>query len=87
MDDYIKEISNSLDFAEFSLVKINNNLFLTKREIEVLKKYNINYSSCNDASSLMYLIDGRLDECSEIEDLENISIDISERNYYMNTNK
>ena len=87
MDDYIKDISNSLDFNSNELVKINNNLFLTKREIEVLKRYNINYNSCNDVSTLMYLIDECLDGCSEIEDLENISIDISERNYYMNTNK
>lgn len=87
MDDYIKEVSNSLNFDEFSLVKVNNNLFLTKREIEVLTRYNIDYQNCNDIHMLMYLIDECLDEGSETEDLENISIDISERNYYMNTNK
>lgn len=87
MDDYIKEIANSLNFDEFSLVKVNNNLFLTKREIEVLTRYNIDYQNCNDIHMLMYLIDECLEEGTETEDLENISIDISERNYYMNTNK
>lgn len=87
MDDYIKEVSKKLNFDNNSLVKINSNLFLTKREIEVLERYNIDYQNCNNMNTLMYLIDECLNESIETEDLENISIDISERNYYMNTNK
>ena len=87
MDDYIKEISNSLDFDTNSLVKVNDNLYLTKKEIDVLKRYDINYETCKDLNMLLYLIDECLNNCYTEEDLENISIDISERNYYMNTNK
>ena len=87
MDDYIKEVAKSLDFDGYRLVKINNNLFLTKQEIEILSRYHIDYQNCNDIHMLMYLIDECLDECSDAQDLENISLDISERNYYMNTNK
>lgn len=87
MDDYIKEVSKKLNFDNNSLVKINSNLFLTKREIEVLERYNIDYQNCNDMNTLMYLIDEYLIDTFDCNDLENISIDISERNYYMNTNK
>lgn len=88
MDEYIKDVSNSLDFNINGLTKVNNNLFLTKKEIEILEKYNINYKVCSDFKMLMYLIDDYLnDSYDTLDDLENISIDISERNYYMNTNK
>lgn len=86
MDDYIKEVANNLQFDN-QLTKINNNLSLNKKEEEVLQKYQINYKNC-DMNSLIYLIEDYLnDSFEELPDLEEVSLNISERNYYQNTNK
>ena len=86
MDNYIKDVANNLQFDN-QLTKINNNLYLSKKEEEVLQKYQINYKNC-DMNSLIYLIEDYLnDSFEEIPDLEEVSLNISERNYYQNTNK
>ena len=86
MDNYIKDVANNLQFDN-QLTKINNNLYLSKKEEDVLQKYQINYKNC-DMNSLIYLIENYLnDSFEEILDLEEISLNISERNYYQNTNK
>ena len=41
MNEEIKNILNSIDFNNNKLVKINNNLFLTNNQIELLRRYNI----------------------------------------------
>ena len=84
MDDYIKDISNSLDFNN-SFHDING-LILNDYEISVLDKYSIDYKKCSDLKSLIYCIDEVLNEES-FDDLEEISISISERDYYENTHK
>ena len=87
MDDYIKEVVANMDFSENKFCKINN-MYITKEEKDVLEKYDINYNSCSDYKMLLYLIDDVLnntyDECN---DLEEVSISLSDRNYYNNTNK
>lgn len=86
MDNYIKDVANNLQFDNH-LTKINNNLYLSKKEEDVLQKYQINYKNC-DMNSLIYLIEDYLnDSFEELPDLEEISLNISERNYYQNTNK
>ena len=79
IDDYLNKT-----ITDNTLNKINKNLFLTNYEINVLEKYNIDYKKCPDYNSLIYLIE-EIEE--DYEDLENISLSISERNYYQNTNK
>ncbi len=79
IDDYINEISKSL--------KLNNlnGLILSNKEIEVLDRYNIDYKSCNNMKDLLFLIDEELN-FEENSELEEISISISDRDYYMNNN-
>lgn len=84
MDDYIKDISNSLDFNN-NFHDING-LILNDYEISILDKYNIDYKKCSDLKSLIYCIEEVLNEES-FDDLEEISISISERDYYENTHK
>ena len=84
MDDYIKDVSNSLDFNN-SFHDING-LILNDYEISILDKYNIDYKKCSDLKSLIYCIEEVLNEES-FDDLEEISISISERDYYENTHK
>ena len=65
---------------------INNYVFLSDYQIEVLKQYKIDPYMYNNINDLMFQIDEVLEE-DEIEDLEIISREISEFNYYTNTDK
>ena len=86
MDDYIKEVSNNLDLDD-KYVSINNFL-LNKDEIEVLKRYNINYNNCNSLKDILFLIDEVFQNSyDEMLDLEEVAISISDRDYYVNSNK
>jgi hypothetical protein len=79
IDDYINEISKSL--------KLNNlnGLILSNKEIEVLDRYKIDYKSCSNMKDLLFLIDEELN-FEDNSELEEISISISDRDYYMNNN-
>lgn len=81
LEYYVKNISK-----DYQLKKVNKNLLLTNYEINILKKYNISYNTCNSYNEILYLIDIILNN-DYLKDLEDISISISERNYYQNTNK
>ena len=61
-------------------------LFLTNNQIETLKRYNINYEISNSLRDLMIKIESVLDY-EDIEELENLLTNLTERNYYENTNK
>ncbi len=81
LEDIIKQTHESLQ-----LNKINDNLYLTNKEIEVLEKYNIDYHTSIDM--LMFKLDEILnDSDGDLTDLEEVSNSISEFNYYHNTNK
>lgn len=85
MDFDVDKIVKDMNFDDNMHKKINN-LILTKRQIDILNKYNINYQNCQTMNELLYYIDSCLNETNEIE-LELISSEIAETNYYMNTNK
>ena len=86
MNERIKNILNNIDFDNNMLNKINNNLYLTNNQIELLKRYNINYESANSLRDLMLKIEDILDYDYN-EELDNLLYNLSERNYYENTNK
>ena len=84
------EIINSLDFELDELKQVKKNIYLNNREIQILKMYDIDFQNCVDMNDLLFKIDNVLNDLydnSDIEDLEWVSSSISERNYYMNTNK
>lgn len=85
MEYNIDEIINEIDF-EKNMHKNINNMLLTENQIEILNRYNIEYNKCNSMSELLYYIDECLDEI-DAEDLEKVSLEIAETNYYTNTNK
>ncbi len=86
MDDYIKEVSDNLDLSD-KYVSINN-FMLKKTEMEVLDRYNIDYKSCSSLKEVIYLIDELFqDSYDDMVDLEEVSISISDRDYYVNSNK
>ena len=89
MEEYnIDKIINDIDF-EGNMLKREGNLLLSNNEINVLERYDINYKKCMNMHELIYLIEDYLDNSYDdaLEDLEDVSTSIAERNYYMNTNK
>ena len=66
--------------------KINDKLYLSDYQKSILDIYKIDYNSVSSAKELLFLIEDVLNE-EEYEDLEEISKQISEFDYYHNTNK
>ena len=87
MKDYnLNDLLNTIDFESNRLVKINNKLYLTNYQIEILNKYSIDYKSLGNLSSIIYVAEEILEE-DDYEDLDEIIRELAERNYYENTNK
>lgn len=87
MKDYnLNDLLNNIDFESNRLVKINNKLYLTNYQIEILNKYNIDYKSLGNLSSIIHVAEEILEE-DDYEDLDEIIKELAERNYYENTNK
>ncbi len=62
--------------------KINDHIYLTNKQIEVLNNHQVNYQNCHDLKELLFLMDDIDDE-----EIDEIAMDISELNYYQYTNK
>ncbi len=67
--------------------EIKKGIFLSDYQIEILLKYEINPYKCSSINDLIFQIDEVLEDDDSAEDLDNISREISEFNYYTNTNK
>lgn len=87
MNEEIKNILNNIDFNNNKLIKINNNLYLTNNQIDILKRYKIDYETSNSIRDLMIKIENILDYEEEIPELIDLLDKLSERNYYEFTNK
>ena len=74
------------DNLEKNFHKKFGNLILTDYQVEVLEKYNINYNDFNNLNALIYYLEDYLNNSSN-EELELISDELSEFNYYNYTNK
>lgn len=75
------------DIENTKLNKIKNDIYLSNNDINVLKRYNINYLSFNNTESLIFEIEQILNEGLGDDDLERLSESLQELNYYKNTNK
>ena len=85
MEEYnIEDLVKDINFEENSIAYIKNDIVLTQKEINILKELDINYESYTSMSSLIIALDEYLDDDPELEE---ILKDMSDRNYYMNTNK
>ena len=62
------------------------NLYLTDEQVNTLKKYNIDFNKYNKLSDLIYYIEYTLNG-NNLEDLEKVSEELSEFQYYNYTNK
>lgn len=79
-DDY--EISLNRKFMR----RVFKDIYLSDEQIDILNKYNIDYHKYNDIKMLIYAIEELLNYCY-YDDLDLVSREISEFDYYHNTNK
>ena len=77
---------DDLQSQKYMHKEIKKGMFLSEYQIEILLKYGINPEECGSIYELIYMIDEVLEE-DEAEDLDAISREIIEFNYYSNTNK
>ncbi len=85
MEEYdIESLVNDIDFERNSINYINGEIILTNREVDLLKDLEIDYKAYTSMSSLINAIEEVAEDDPEIEDMLK---DMSDRNYYLNTNK
>lgn len=75
-------------YDDKNMIKMRGNgIYLSDNQIEVLKRNGIVYNKYASLSSLIFDIEKVLNEEEIIEDLEEVSKNLAELNYYNNTNK
>lgn len=84
VDDFNEE-----EIEKNFLKKYDNGILLSDNHIAILERYDIDYKKFASINELLYEIDECLNDglYDDADDLEWVSIDIAERNYYQNTNK
>lgn len=75
------------DIEKTKLKKIKNDIYLSDAWIEILERYDIDYRKYNSISALIFDIEEILNSGVGANELEELSRDIQEFNYYNNTNK
>lgn len=85
IEKMLKDIKIETDFIK----DYGNGILLNNKHIDILNRYDIDYKKFNSLNSLLFEIENILndDYTSETDDLEWVSIDLTERNYYQNTKK
>lgn len=79
-----------MSYVEDSLLKVRENgLMLSDRQVLILKNNGINYKNYNNIKSLVFQIESILNENYDetLEDLDEVSKQLSEISYYNYTNK
>ena len=83
IDSLTKDVYN-----DKSMIKMRGHgIYLSDNQIEVLKRYDIDYKKYISLNSLIFEIEEILNEEVDASDLEEVSSRLSELNYYNNTNK
>lgn len=72
---------------EYTMMKkVNDNLYLSMEQMEILKNYNIDYTKYSSLKELIYELLELREECDD-DVIENLLDVLSERDYYENYNK
>ncbi len=70
------------------LKDVGHGILLNQEEEKILKKYEISYLNCQNTKELLFKIEDYLnDSFEELEDLEKLSLRLSEYSYYQETRK
>lgn len=90
LDTLINDLGLELNIDNKTLKTRKNGLLLTDEQIQILKNHNINYEQYTNLSSLIFKIEEYITEVQgymDITDIDEVSKQLSEQNYYNNTNK
>lgn len=82
----IESLLNDINIDQYKTQKINNYITLTNYQIEVLKRFDIDPSLYTKLKDIIYVAEEIYEETLD-EDLNIVLDELSERNYYENTNK
>ncbi len=82
----VDNILENTNFKENFHEQVNPNLQLTQYQINVLKRLHIDYENIPSLKELIYIMNEVFDETLD-EELELILDEISERDYYENSQK
>lgn len=80
VDDLVKDINLDMHTSY-------NGIYLTNRQIDVLKNNGFDYKKYNNIKELMFDLDEYLNSDPDNIELENILSELSEFDYYHNVNK
>lgn len=84
----VDELVKNIDFEENMLKDYGNSILLSDAHIEILNRYGIDYKRFNNINLLINEIENYLnDSYMDNDDLEWLSQELAERNYYQNTRK
>lgn len=86
MDDNFEKYIQSIDVSTSFLKNRSNGILLTDEDVEILDRYGIDYQNCSNVGELVFQIEEYLNELDS-EELENLSLKLSEFQYYNETNK
>lgn len=81
-----KEIENNVNqtVEANTLERINDSLYLTKYQQQVLNDHNISFKDCKSAKELLFLLSDINDD-EDFDDLEEVARQIDEYSYYNET--
>ena len=90
IDSLINDLGIELNISNTQLKTRKNGLLLSDEQINILKNHNINYELYNTLESLIFAIEDYINDVQgymDITDIDELSKQLSEQNYYNNTNK
>lgn len=82
----IDSLLNDINIDQYKTQKVNDYITLTNYQIEVLKRFDIDPSLYTKLKDIIYVAEEIYEETLD-EDLNIVLDELSERNYYENTNK
>ena len=82
----IESLLNDINIEQYKTQKVNDYITLTNYQIEVLKRFDIDPSLYTKLKDIIYVAEEIYEETLD-EDLNIVLDELSERNYYENTNK
>lgn len=90
IDTLINDLGIELNIDSTMLKTRKNGLQLSDEQINILKNHSINYEIYQTLESLIFAIEDYINEVQgymDVTDIEELSQQLAEQNYYNNTNK
>lgn len=90
IDTLMKDLGITLNIEKTELKQRKNGIMLSDEQIEILKMHNINHENYSELNSLIFAIEEYINEVGnymDITDIDEVSKQLAEQNYYNNTNK